>query len=229
MSYTVINIIKWYEQFDNNIIRISFNKEFLYVDVNKSALPHLLGLQYCEFKEQGKILRGKHLINYILKNKLDDLLIFDKIKKNNPKMIEAVEKRIFTFVEFMKNLENGVIVDMTKTTSSIKSKILIIQNKDGKYLHLGIKEDEKGFEFDSLFISDKHIFETYFLRDKNDYFLNSINEFKINSLEIYDFENDKFLPFSFDEEKNQKLLMEFHQKLEEEKTIENEEDLEIGI
>ncbi len=223
----IIEILKWFDNYNNNQIIINYNKDKFKIDIENKILPHLLGLHYGKIKDKNdNLLIGKRLFNYFLKNNISDEEFYNQIPLEK---LENIKNRINTFKEFMENLEKGIVVEKT-LESKMNVNYLIIQNKDNEYYHLGIYKGESGSILDTFGkMKDNDILKTYFVENNQDYFQNSKTNEKIISIERYDEQLEMYVPFSFDEEKNQKLLMEFHQKLEEEKTIENEEDLEIGI
>jgi len=64
-----------------------------------------------------KDMNGIKLYNYIFKNNLSDQEILNRIEKSHGKVMkENVINRIKTFPDFLKNLENGVIVEKTLAT-----------------------------------------------------------------------------------------------------------------
>lgn len=140
-TYKVQNILNEMKKYENNEITIkSKNKEFD-VKLFENFTPHLLGLQY--MKENHRNYRGIKIINYILDNEMSDEDIIGKVRKNNPDKLINVENRINTFLDFMKNIEKGILVEKTLETG-MSVNYLIIQNKEDKIMHLGIMSCDNG-------------------------------------------------------------------------------------
>lgn len=102
-------IYNWYEQFNNKEIIIQTENKNLEIKITNTALPHLLGIHYTVSKNVK--ITNKDLINKI--NNLSDDRILKQINRNNFNMLESVKNRINNFEEFMKNLENAILVENT--------------------------------------------------------------------------------------------------------------------
>ena len=87
---------------------------------------------------------------------------------------------------------------------------LIIQNKDNEFYHLGILSGSNG----ALLVD----FENVEDKREKDFLKTDIAE-PIKSIERYDEKEKIYVPFSFDKEKNEKLLKEFHLEKEEDFSI----------
>ena len=208
-TYKIQEIIKWYKKFNNDIIKIkSKNKEFE-INVDKRGLPHLLGLQYANitFENSTIRLKGDKLLNNIVNNNLSDQEILYRVKFYNENKLNNVANRIYTFNHFMENLEKGFIMEQTNKYTKIKSNYLIIQTKDNVFLQLGIKNENYTDLIVDYEIDDKtkEIFETYFLENDNRYVRNSKICEQIESIKKYNEQQEEYLPFSFDTEKQAKL------------------------
>ena len=192
-------IYNWYKQFNNKEIIIQTENKNLEIIINNKALPHLLGIQYIDPKNFNR--NGIDLIN-LIKNNNDDNVFYKKILKNNFNMLESVKNRINNFEEFMKNLENAILVENTYD-STLKSQHFFIQTKENKILHLGLIDagySDIPFEFDVI---DKKYLETFIQEKTNKRYKDTqIVEHVKN---IYEYVNDELKYFSFDSEKQAKL------------------------
>ena len=192
-------IYNWYKEFNNKEIVIQTENKNLGIKITNTALPHLLGLQYIE--EKAIKLIGTDLIK-LIKNIDDDNVFYKKILKNNFKMLESVKNRINNFEEFMKNLENAILVENTYD-STLKSQHFFIQTKENKILHLGLIDagySDIPVEFDVI---DKKYLETFIQEKTNKRYKDTqIVEHVKN---IYEYVNDELKYFSFDTEKQAKL------------------------
>ena len=176
----------------------------------KTQLLHLLGVHYIhsDFRK----IKGRELLREILHKDYSDEEIYERINKNNPEQLDNVKNRIHYFKEFMYNLDNAKIVEMTNPTTKIKSHHLILQSADEKYLQLGIAKGEMA---DYL--------ETFLVSANDFYFSDSeINE-EVTGIYRYD-EECNLIPFSFDPVKAEKLEREYNeQKDKEDEQRENSE------
>ena len=212
-TYNIQNTLKFLEKYNEmNLLIQSEAKEFDIIFANKYN-PHLLGLPYIT---ERKDMNGIKLYNYIFENNLSDQEILNRIEKNHgTDMKENVINRIETFPDFLKNLENGIIVEKTLATK-MNVNYLIIQNKDDEFYHLGILSGSNGallVDFENIEDKrEKDFLKTYFVRDDKEYFKNSNIVELVRSIERYDEKEKIYVPFSFDEEKNKKLLEEFYIK-----------------
>ena len=134
-TYNIQNTLKFLEKYNEmNLLIQSEAKEFDIIFANKYN-PHLLGLPYIN---ERKNLNGIKLYNYIFDNNLSDQEIFNRVEKNHGKIMkENIINRVETFPEFLKNLEEGIIVEKT-LDSKMNVNYLIIQNKDDEFYHLWI-------------------------------------------------------------------------------------------
>ena len=191
-------IYNWYKQFNNKEIVIQTENKNLEIKINNKALPHLLGIHYTVSKNVK--ITNKDLINKI--NNLSDDRILKQINKNNFNMLESVKNRINNFEEFMKNLENAILVENTYD-STLKSQHFFIQTKENKILHLGLIDagySDIPVEFDVI---DKKYLETFIQEKTNKRYKDTqIVEHVKN---IYEYVNDELKYFSFDTEKQAKL------------------------
>ena len=100
---------------------------------------------------------------------------------------------------------------------------LIIQNKDDEFYHLGILSGSNGallVDFDNIEDKrEKDILKTYFIEPNKEYFKDSNIAELIKSIERYDEKEKRYIPFSFDEVKNKKLLKQFYLEKEEDFSI----------
>ena len=216
MNNKIKQTINWWKQFNgNDVVFNTTNKKFL-LSINSLSLPHLLGLQY-SYRDPRLVSGGKILKDLKHKN---DQEIYELIKINNFKMLENVKNRINTFEYFMKNLENAILVENTNPKTKIKSQHFFIEVKDNDYLHLGLLTASYGQILNEYGEVDKKELETYFRRADNKYFHKAKIEERIEKIERY--EDDKLVPFSFDDNKRKKLnevmkisdKYDYHQALE---------------
>lgn len=224
MAYTIYETMKWYKQFDNIDLSLRSDTNNINIKLLKDNLPHLLGLHYMYLSN--KVPPANFILKEVEEKKITDEDILLKVKKYNPNMLKSVEKRINTFTYFLKNLDQASIFENTNTLSDIKSKMFIVKTEDNQILHLGVKE-VGGISILNEFLettkdNTNGILETYFSRNNDKYIRNSKVNQKIIDILKYDEQTKKYIPFSFDDEKNKKLLEEYHSKTKEkEKTINN--------
>ena len=172
-TYKVQEIFDWYKKFENIEVKIKgITKEFD-IEIRDRYLPHLLGLQYINSNNNSNI-KGKRLYSYIKDNNLSDEEILKRVETNySSKVKEEVSKRIETFQNFLKNLENGIIVEKTLPTK-MNVNYLIIQNKNNNFYHLGILSGDNGailVDFESIEEKkEKDFLKTYFVEANKDYF-----------------------------------------------------------
>ena len=206
----VQEILQWGKKIANFDLFIETSKMNFTVKIDRNVLPHLLGLHYINSSSEG--IRGIRLFNKVRKEKLTDEEIYERINKNNPEQLDNVKNRIYYFKEFMYNLDNAKIVEMTNLATKIKSHHLLLQSADEKYLQLGIAKGEMA---DYL--------ETFLVSANDFYFSDSeINE-EVTGIYRYD-EECNLIPFSFDPVKAEKLEREYNeQKTKEDEQRENSE------
>lgn len=206
-TYKVQDILKWFKQFNNELIKInSKNKEFE-INIDERAVPHLLGLQYMKLKTENVPIKGKRLVNFIETNNLSDQDVIAYVNFNNDNKTNDVVNRINTFKYFFENLDKGVIYEQTNQFTNIKSTFLIVQTKDNMFLHLGIKQDEIGdtiSEF-NVDVKTRDILETYFAREDDKYFSNSKLFEPILSIERFNEVDNQYEKFSFNDKTRKKL------------------------
>ena len=190
-------IYNWYKEFNNKEIVIQTENKNLEIKINNKALPHLLGIHYIGVKNKIPVRELIHKIKT-----LHDEDIFKEIFINNPNTISSVKNRINNFEEFMKNLENAILVENTYD-STLKSQHFFIQTKENKILHLGLIDagySDIPVEFDVI---DKKYLETFIQEKTNKRYKDTqIVEHVKN---IYEYVNDELKYFSFDIEKQEKL------------------------
>ncbi|WP_288892500.1 PBECR4 domain-containing protein [uncultured Sneathia sp.] len=190
-------IYNWYKEFNNKEIVIQTENKNLEIKITNTALPHLLGIHYIGVKNKIPVRELIHKIKT-----LHDEDIFKEIFINNPNTISSVKNRINNFEEFMKNLENAILVENTYD-STLKSQHFFIQTKENKILHLGLIDagySDIPVEFDVI---DKKYLETFIQEKTNKRYKDTqIVEHVKN---IYEYVNDELKYFSFDIEKQEKL------------------------
>ena len=210
-TYNIQNTLKFLEKYNEmNLLIQSEAKEFDIIFANKYN-PHLLGLPYIT---ERKDMNGIKLYNYIFENNLSDQEILNRIEKNHgTDMKENVINRIETFPDFLKNLENGIIVEKTLATK-MNVNYLIIQNKDDEFYHLGILSGSNGallVDFENVEDKrEKDLLKTYFVESNKEYFKGSNIAEIVKSIEKYDEKEKEYVPFSFDDEKNKSLLKKYY-------------------
>ena len=205
-TYKAQETMKWFKKFDKKNILIRGKLIEFDIEINIKGCPHLLGLHYM-VKEPKKI-RGKDLINYIIKHNLSDQEILKRVEKYHKYFLDSVEERINSFKYFMENLEKGIIVENTHPSTKINVENFIIQfkldNTKNEVLHLGVT---RGIYYDEFVFDEteykfnKHL-ETYIKEKDNRYYKKTRLYEKIEG--IYLIEEERTRPFSFDEEKDRK-------------------------
>ena len=216
-TYKVQEILNWYKKFENIDIKIQGNTKEFDIEIRDKYLPHLLGLQYINSNDSN--IRGKKLYSYIKDNNLSDQEILSRVEQNyGPGKRRDIYNRIETFPDFLKNLEEGIIVEKTLDTK-MNVNYLIIQNKDDEFYHLGILSGSNGallVEFENIEDKrEKDFLKTYFVEANKDYFKDTSIVEQIKSIERYDEKEKEYMPFSFDDEKNKSLLKEYYSEKKE--------------
>lgn len=216
-TYKVQEILNWYKKFENIDIKIQGNTKEFDIEIRDKYLPHLLGLQYINSNDSN--IRGKKLYSYIKDNNLSDQEILSRVEQNyGPGKRRDIYNRIETFPDFLKNLEEGIIVEKTLDTK-MNVNYLIIQNKNDEFYHLGILSGSNGallVEFENIEDKrEKDFLKTYFVEANKDYFKDTSIVEQIKSIERYDEKEKEYMPFSFDDEKNKSLLKEYYSKKKE--------------
>ena len=216
-TYKVQEILNWYKKFENIDIKIQGNTKEFDIEIRDKYLPHLLGLQYINSNDSN--IRGKRLYSYIKDNNLSDQEILSRVEQNyGPRKRRDIYNRIETFPDFLKNLEEGIIVEKTLDTK-MNVNYLIIQNKDDEFYHLGILSGSNGallVEFENIEDKrEKDFLKTYFVEANKDYFKDTSIVEQIKSIERYDEKEKEYMPFSFDDEKNKSLLKEYYSEKKE--------------
>ena len=216
-TYKVQDLFEWYKKFENMDIKIQGNTKEFDIEIRDKYLPHLLGLQY--INSNNNIIKGKRLYSYIKDNNLSDQEILSRVEQNyGPGKRKDISNRIETFPEFLKNLEEGIIVEKTLDTK-MNVNYLIIQNKDDEFYHLGILSGSNGallVEFENIEDKrEKDFLKTYFVEANKDYFKDTSIVEQIKSIERYDEKEKEYMPFSFDDEKNKSLLKEYYSEKKE--------------
>ena len=216
-TYKVQEILNWYKKFENIDIKIQGNTKEFDIEIRDKYLPHLLGLQYINSNDSN--IRGKRLYSYIKDNNLSDQQILSRVEQNyGPRKRRDIYNRIETFPDFLKNLEEGIIVEKTLDTK-MNVNYLIIQNKDDEFYHLGILSGSNGallVEFENIEDKrEKDFLKTYFVEANKDYFKDTSIVEQIKSIERYDEKEKEYMPFSFDDEKNKSLLKEYYSEKKE--------------
>ena len=203
MDFKAKETIEWYEQFDNTNLIIKNNFKDINIKILKDNLPHLLGLHY--MYSGNKIPPAR--------------VIAEEIKAKNISDEEIFKNRVRTFKEFLENFENGVILENTKEDTNINSTLFVIKTKDKKIMHLGIKEISGVIMLENYSEMNQKemrgIFETYFLRNNDKFTQNSKIHESITEISRYDEKLKEYLPFSFDNQRNQELLKKYYLKKKE--------------
>lgn len=217
MDFKAKETIEWYEQFDNTNLIIKNNFKDINIKILKDNLPHLLGLHY--MYSGNKIPPARVIAEEIKSKNISDEEIFKNVKKYNPNMLKSVKNRVRTFKEFLENFENGVILENTKEDTNINSTLFVIKTKDKKIMHLGIKEISGVIMLENYSEMNQKemrgIFETYFLRNNDKFTQNSKIHESITEISRYDEKLKEYLPFSFDNQRNQELLKKYYLKKKE--------------
>lgn len=185
------DILKWWRRYDNLRIRISTISKSYELHLSMEMLPHLLGLHYGTSKN----IKGYRLYNLFKDN--TDEEIYENIRNHNKDKVSSVKNRINYFEFFMKNLEKAELYENVHPDTKIKSTFFMVEIESGKYLQLGIVENEY-----------MDYMETFIVRDDDKYIKTSPTKERVTAIERY--EEDRIVPFSFDENKNDKLLKEYY-------------------
>ncbi|CDA08457.1 PBECR4 domain-containing protein [Fusobacterium animalis] len=208
MDFKAKETIKWYEQFDNTNLIIKNNFKDINIKILKDNLPHLLGLHY--MYSGNKIPPARVIAEEIKAKNISDEEIFKNVKKHNFNMLKSVKNRVRTFKEFLEN---------TKEDTNINSTLFVIKTKDKKIMHLGIKEISGVIMLENYSEMNQKemrgIFETYFLRNNDKFTQNSKIHESITEISRYDEKLKEYLPFSFDNQRNQELLKKYYLKKKE--------------
>ncbi|WP_064608907.1 PBECR4 domain-containing protein [Streptobacillus moniliformis] len=209
-TYKVQEILNKMKKLNNIEFKIKGETKEFDIDFSQKNIPHLLGLQY--INEKNNEMKGRTLLRNVISNNYSDEEILNKVEKNHgEKQMQNVKNRIDTFEAFMNNLEKGFIVEKTLDTK-MNVNYLIIQSKKNEYYHLGIYSDENCdfiLNFDELSEKEKDIIKTYFVEDNIEYFDKSNIIEEIQSISKYRDDKGNYIPFSFDEDKNIALLEEY--------------------
>ena len=217
MDFKAKETIEWYEQFDNTNLIIKNNFKDINIKILKDNLPHLLGLHY--MYSGNKIPPARVIAEEIKAKNISDEEIFKNVKKHNFNMLKSVKNRVRTFKEFLENFENGIILENTKEDTNINSTLFVIKTKDKKIMHLGIKEISGVIMLENYSEMNQKemrgIFETYFLRNNDKFTQNSKIHESITEISRYDEKLKEYLPFSFDNQRNQELLKKYYLKKKE--------------
>ncbi|WP_339009538.1 PBECR4 domain-containing protein [Fusobacterium animalis] len=217
MDFKAKETIKWYEQFDNTNLIIKNNFKDINIKILKDNLPHLLGLHY--MYSGNKIPPARVIAEEIKAKNISDEEIFKNVKKHNFNMLKSVKNRVRTFKEFLENFENGIILENTKEDTNINSTLFVIKTKEKKIMHLGIKEISGVIMLENYSEMNQKemrgIFETYFLRNNDKFTQNSKIHESITEISRYDEKLKEYLPFSFDNQRNQELLKKYYLKKKE--------------
>lgn len=192
-------IFRWFEQFNEKIIKIEGKNNTFLVKIHNNILPHLLGIQYVQTRHS-KEMKGGVLLDFIKKNSRSDEEILKSIEIfNSEEKANEVQKRINSIKNFFENLEECIIVENTapKKKENIKSEFFLIYTTESSVLHLGLKKN--------LYTNNTNDFylETFFERDnKNNqiddfYFKNTSVFEKVTKISSYDKEKNDFETFTF--------------------------------
>lgn len=197
MNYKVQETFKWFSQFEKEDIRIEGETKVFDIEMKKSGLPHLLGLQYIyrNFRER----KGMEVYKYIQKENLSDEKILEQIRINNPGKLLSVKNRIGTLQEFLENIEKGYIVEQTKEKTSLKSNYLVVQSKGENFLQLAINSTEIGDSIENFEViprKDSYL-ETYIVQNNMKYFEKSDILEEIKMIYKYNELSEEFEPFTF--------------------------------
>ena len=203
-TYKVQEIFNWFKQFHKEEIKIEGDTKKFEIILDNKSIPHLLGLQYMQPK-QDKKLSGREIYNLVKNNKLSDQEIYDKVNTNNAEKLTNVKDRIENFQEFVENLEKSFIVEQTNSNTKIESNYLMIQSKDNLILHLGIRQGkiEDTIEDFSVFKKDSYM-ETFLVREDFNYFEKSKIMEEVKGIYKYNDEKERFETFTFNDKRIEK-------------------------
>ncbi len=205
-TYKTQAILRDFGKYNINLLIETESKNFE-IMFNKYVIPHLLGLQYMGEKK----LKGYECLRIMKRYNLSDQKILDMVESRDTSKYKnqrySVERRINTFEYFMKNLEKGILVEKD-SKRGIDVNYFLIQNNENEIMHLGIISSDNGallVEYDTLCKEEKVILKTYFSRYDNSYYIGTKILEKVQTIKSYDEQKEKYLPFSFDKEKQAKL------------------------
>ena len=234
MSYKVYETLKYFAGNDGQRIKINTNKVNFDLLFNKHSVPHLLGLQYMyrqekiknryfKIDENNNVIKASDMYRKVIEEETTDEEIYEKIRENNPSNLNAVKNRIESFTDFMKNLEKGYVVENVKVDNlGGKVNYFVVEDDKGNYNHLGIKT-ENGVDIIENYNENTSKLITYLVQKDNRYFQGTRIKEDITKIEVYDREKECYIPFSFDKEKNEKLLEEYR------RNISREEDTGLSL
>ena len=206
-NYKAFKILKYFEEYDGERIKINGKTVEFDILFNKYSLPHLLGLHY-QYRKDGRsyfnidneVMTGKKLYDEVINKKISDQEIYKRIENNNVNKINSVKKRINTFLDFMKNLEKGYIVENIKRKNfGGQVNYFVVEDDKGNYNHLGIKS-ENGVDVIDGYNKNTDKLITYIIQNHNKYFSRSKIQENIKSIEVYNKEKESYIPFSFNKE-----------------------------
>lgn len=206
-NYTVQKIFKWFEQFDKTDIKIEGENLKFQIEIKNSILPHLLGLQYTQERNNNE-LKGIDLFADKKEKFLSDEEILEEVANVNPSSVSLVEKKIKSLKYALENLEKFTIVERTYNSpnSTLLSDYFLKletkfgnKNSDTSFLHIGIL---KG--------NSEDYFETFFDREDDKYFKKTTISEKIVSIKAYDKELNCYKPFTF-KDKNTAPMFEIYE------------------
>ncbi len=199
------DIFNWFGNFENNIILLRSKSKNFYIKIGRENLPHLLGLQY--YNKNPKKIVGNNLYNVFHNNINYNMEIENFYKRvedlhGKQKRIN-VYNRIDTFKTFMENLDKASIVENTHINKGIKAQYFAILNgKDDKVSHLGILETNNMDIVLDYNISNINVLNTYIVQNNDNYYGSTSIYEPIQDILFYNEDLDRYIPGSFNIEKN---------------------------
>ncbi|CAM3109439.1 PBECR4 domain-containing protein [Streptobacillus felis] len=211
-TYKVQEILNNMKKYKNINILIKGETKKFDIIFDQKNVPHLLGLQY--INENKKDKTGNELLNHVKSKGFSDQEILQKVEKYYGVLqMIRVENRINSFEDFINNLEKGIIVEKTLEKGEMNVNYLIVQSKNNKFYHLGILSCNIGEMFENFDEIDEKIqndiIKTYFTQKNIKYFENTKIMEYIENISIYNDSLEDYIPFSFDDNKNNALIEEY--------------------
>lgn len=196
MNNTIKEIVEWFKHFDGEDVKIIGETIEMNMNIQLLQLPHLLGLHYMNPKTYSN--NAKFILNKI--NKYTDEEIYSRINTyHGNRILQNVKNRVNTFKDFMENITDAKIVEMTHHNTKLKSKYLIINTDDGFTRHLALLESQVDQIYKIYFP------ETYLFQRNSNYYKESKILENVEKLLFYDEKNDLWRGGSFDYDKEQLL------------------------
>ena len=180
-DYSLKEIAKYFEKFDNYILIIKTNIKTLKIKIHKNIFPHLIGLQY--FSHSSKF-KGNEGLNNILNNNIDLKDIKNNLKyhKNYTKLINNIFFRIEYLPMFFNTISYNSRIKKIEKDKLVRNTLL-----KGNYLLFKQVINKNIILFPILSLklikNNSYVIET-FIVENNISLLGTLNEEKIINIEF---------------------------------------------